>query len=433
MKKKKQLRVFLGLIEIAGYYINLHKGFREIGIESRFFNLYHHPFKYETDESHLATLIIKCNKRIIKTKGIVNGCWKLANIFLKLVFFIGALFKFDAFIFGCSSTFFNFYELPILKFLKKRIIYIFHGSDSRPPYLNGYILVDLIKDDGIEVAAKEIIKSSIEIKRKINKIDKYADIVVNIIPQALYHTRPFVSGLCLGLPNDLSEKTKLIDPNKLSPKKGVRVLHAPSNPVPKGTYKIRAAISKFKELGFEIDYIELVGRPNSDVLNELAQCDFIIDEIYSDTPMAGFATEAAFFGKPAIVGGYYSKFIGQEISQEQIPPSLFCHPDDLYASIEKMIIDKKYRISLGLKAYEFVTNHWKRNLVAQRYLKLITGDFPSEWLKDPQDIRYLHGCGLSEQWAKQVIKNLIDVGGKESLQLADKPILEQLLVEFANS
>ena len=46
------------------------------------------------------------------------------------------------------------------------------------------------------------------------------------------------------------------------------------------------------------------GQPNSVVLEQLARCDFIIDQLYADFPMPGFATEAAWFGKPAVTAGY---------------------------------------------------------------------------------------------------------------------------------
>lgn len=59
---------------------------------------------------------------------------------------------------------------------------------------------------------------------------------------------------------------------------------------------------------------------NATVLQELQQCDFVIDELYSDVPLAMLATEAAIFGKPVIVGGYYSNNFSPENPDSQIPP-----------------------------------------------------------------------------------------------------------------
>ena len=40
------MRVFIGLTEVAGYFGNLAKGLRELGIETTLVDLYSHPFEY---------------------------------------------------------------------------------------------------------------------------------------------------------------------------------------------------------------------------------------------------------------------------------------------------------------------------------------------------------------------------------------------------
>ena len=42
------------------------------------------------------------------------------------------------------------------------------------------------------------------------------------------------------------------------------------------------------------------------VLEKMAMSDIVVDQVYCDTPMAGFATEAAINGVPVVVGGYYA-------------------------------------------------------------------------------------------------------------------------------
>ena len=93
-------------------------------------------------------------------------------------------------------------------------------------------------------------------------------------------------------------------PAVLNEQRLIRILHSPSSPEVKGTYLIRQAINALKAKGYPIDYVEIMGKPNTVVIAELEKCDFIVDQLYSDTPMSGFATEAAFFGKTAVVGGY---------------------------------------------------------------------------------------------------------------------------------
>jgi len=427
------MKIFIGLRELSGYYHNLKRGFDTLGIESVFVNLSGHPYQYGTDANPAWINGLNRMAQRIGTRFFSNWALRILWVgffqnLLSLFLFLWALIKFDAFIFGSNSTFFFFLDLPILKFFKKKIIYVFHGSEARPVYLNGYV----IQNERAKTIWLGIILARIQ-KMIISIIDRYADCSINIPPQAYFHTRPFVSWLMVGVPHYVGEATGPNFETREANQSSVRILHAPSKPGPKGTAVIRQAIQSLREKGYAIDFVEITGRPNREVLEELQRCDFVVDELYSDTPMAVFATEAAFAGKPTVVGGYYSKDIRKDVPAQCIPPSLFCHPDDLEPSIEKMITDMTYRVELGRRAYEFVISHWSAEKVAARYLALIDGDIPEDWYYDPYRIRYLHGCGLSEDKAKQVIKAFINAAGPNALCLRDKPELVRLFTEFASS
>ncbi len=186
-----------------------------------------------------------------------------------------------------------------------------------------------------------------------------------------------------------------------------------------------------KEKGYQIEYIEITGRPHHEVIEQLASCDFVVDQVYSDTPLAGFAAEAAWFGKPAVVGGYYAEYIQKDYALEDIPPSLFCHPDKIMAAIEQLIKDENYRVELGKKAQEFVRTRWTSKEVAKRYMKIIENNIPTNWIFDPYNVYYLQGYGFPEDKSKEIIRTLIEKFGVESLCIADKPKLEQKYIEYA--
>ena len=76
-------------------------------------------------------------------------------------------------------------------------------------------------------------------------------------------------------------------------KKKFRILHAPSNPNFKGTEEIRDTIKCLKNENIDFEYIEITNASNEKVLAELNACDLVIDQLYSDTPMATLAAEAA--------------------------------------------------------------------------------------------------------------------------------------------
>jgi glycosyltransferase involved in cell wall biosynthesis len=426
-------RIFIGLRELSGYYHHLKKGFDALGIDSVFVNLSGHPYQYGTDDNPPAINIINKIAQKIGTmfyrNWVTRVIWVvfLQNI-ISLFLLPWALFRYDVFLFASNSTFFFFIDLPILKLFRKKIIYVFHGSEARPVYLNGYV----IKNSKLSSILIGIIAARIQ-KIMISVIDIFADHIINIPPQAYFHSRPFISWWMIGVPHDVKDVGIVSSSLRKGSPKVVRILHAPSKPEPKGTARIRQVVQSLKQKGHSIVYVEITGRPNSEVLQELAKCDFIVDEIYSDTPMAVFATEAAFAGKPAVVGSYYVNQLKDDLPVSYTPPSFFCHPDLLEAAMEKLIIDHKFREELGKKAREFVITHWSATKVAQHYIMLIDGNFPEEWLYDPRDIRYLRGCGLSEEKAKKIIAAFLKIGGKKSLCLSDKPALEEMFVQFASA
>jgi len=433
MKTDDPPRIFIGLRELSGYYHHLKRGFDELGVDSVFVNLSGHPFHYGDDRN--PPLINRINKaaQALGKRFFTNFALRLLWIgvfqnLLGLALFFWALCRFDVFIFGSNSTFFYFLDLPLLRLFKKKIIYVFHGSESRPVYLNGYVLDDK-RTAGI---ATGIVLARIQ-KTIISIIERYADYCISIPPQAHFHEKPVISWLRMGVPHDIKEMEARQQGGDGESGRGtrVRILHAPSKPEPKGTPVIRRVVASLKEKGYEIDYVEISGRPNTEVLEELRRCDFVIDEIYSDTPMAVFATEAAFAGRPSVVGSYYAEDIYNDLPARFVPPSAFCHPDRLADTVEELVRNAPYRQQMGTEAKRFVSSRWAAAKVAERYLLLAAGRAPEDWFFDPRRIGYLHGCGLSENRARALIGRFLDVGGACSLCVSDKPELKKKMVQFA--
>jgi glycosyltransferase involved in cell wall biosynthesis len=422
------MKIFIGLTEIAGYFGNLKKGFDELGIDSSFVSLDKHPFKYNSPEFTNDFIIqyryfLEKYTSTAKSQLLIKVWWKVLMWIMRIFLFIWAIRKFDVFVFGFGTSFFKLYDLPILRLLGKRIICVYFGSDTRPAFIGGASWIRQGKH------TEKVITSARKQKNHLKRTERYAHLMVNHVATAHFHERPFIPWFCIGIPVSLD--TNIVA--SVSPSKRIRILHAPSFPEAKGTPQIRAAIAYLQESGYPIDFIEVTGKIHTEVLQELATCDFVIDQLYSDTPMAVFATEAAFMGKPAIVGGYAQELIQQTTPKDMIPPSLFCRPEELVDAIEKMINDVDYRQTVGKQAQQFVTTQWSPKKVAERYVQLIKGVFPQEWFFNPAEIRYLQGGGFSEQQARDLVRSVIEQGGKEALQLADKPDLERLFVDFANN
>ncbi|PJE43430.1 MAG: hypothetical protein CUR33_09135 [Pseudomonas sp.] len=174
------------------------------------------------------------------------------------------------------------------------------------------------------------------------------------------------------------------------------------------------------------------GRAHSEVLDEIQKCDFVVDQLYSDGPLAGFATEAAWFGKPAIVGGYSLDTIRKLAPSGMCPVSKICAPDDIQVAIEELIVDRAERLRLGREAQRFVREMWNCAEVAHRYNRLMDQDVPVSWWLHPDSILLLEGSGQSLLRTKENIRQMVNFYGVASLQLSHRPDLEAAFLKLAD-
>jgi glycosyltransferase involved in cell wall biosynthesis len=344
--------------------------------------------------------------------------------------------RFDVIILGAGSSFFGLRELPLLRLLGKKVIYTLHGTDARPPYIDGFfdpVQYGLASLESIDTPDRPrlLAKAHAIVTRKraqaVRRIERNVAFVVCAPGYSHFLSRPYVNFYAIGLPT--------VAPAEFSPPRPVddgrvRILHAPSHLAGKGTESIRAAIEALIAEGLPIDYTEISGQPNLAVFSAIQCCDFVVDQLYSDTPMAGFAAEAAFLGKPAVVGSYYSHRGQVDISPDYMPPSLWCHPESIQDGIRELVTDESKRKRLGIAAHEFVTSRWTPIAVARNLLRILRGRV-DEWMINPAEVENLHGCGLPDQVAREQVAAVIYHEGMAMLGLAHNPGLERRYLEFS--
>ena len=370
--------------------------------------------------------------RAARARGPMRSVWRalwlvtyLLQMPARIGVLVGALARHDVFILSSDTWVHRRLDLPLLRLLRKRIILVFTGSDHRPPYLDGWFGARESTPDWGDLA-----RATRRVRQRVATAERYADEIVALPASAHFHKKPIIDFLRVGIPFALPAEPAAPGPFR---GKGVRVLHSPSNPVGKGSDLVRAAIEQLKAAGHAIDYVEIVGRPHREVLAALRDCDFVVDEVFSDTPMASFAAEAAAFGKPAVVTGYYAELIADELPPEAIPPSLFEMPDQLAPAIERLVVDEPFRGQLGERAKAFVTTNWNPLSVAGRYLRIIDGDVPDDWRWDPSRQRYLYGWGMPREVVASTVRGILETAGLEGLGLPNAPQLAARLSETAGA
>lgn len=399
------MRILIGLNEVGGFYRGLQTGFEQLHVQSDFIDLSANRFDYRSSPQSQSIFI-----RFLRfCKG-----RRLLKHALSLVLFFWALIRYDVFILGYNSTFFFYWDLAILRFFKKRIIYVFHGSDSRPPYIDGYVWRN--------VEGRALIKASRKMKNKIKRIERYADLILINPLHAHFFEKPVIPLLKIGFPIDIPERSLRVKNETF------RILHAPSFPLGKGTREIKDAMERLKQKGYRFQFEILTGVTHDRVLQALSEADLVIDQIYFEGPVGIFASEAAFFGKPAVIGMYTDDYAGI-YPPESLPKFYRCENQSVLETVEGLIKNKAF----GNAADNFVKKEWSVSKVAGRILELIQNKIdPSLWY-DPSRLTYFYGMGFSETDLKRRLRNFIEEGGEEALCLSDKPGLRKRFIEFAFS
>lgn len=416
-------RISIGPGEVAGYFYRLKAGFDELGIPCEHFVLTPNKFAYQEANYFLKAAYLR-NVRLRDSDNhlIRRFGWAIEKC-IRLIVFTYALIRCDVFIFSGFSSFFRFLELPLLKLLGKKVIVVYVGSDSRPPIISGKHL----DDSGGFVSPQQTQKETLLMVQGIKRVETNANYILTHTASAQFFSKVFIRVNAVGTPMPAPSK------KSGSVVKGdenvVRIVHAPSRPLAKGSAVIRKIIDDLREEGYRINLVELMGVPNSTVLQELEKCDFVVDEVYSDAPMCGLSTEAATFGKPVVVGGYYADQYKIDNPDPELPPTFYVDPENLKQAIRKMTDDRDFRLSLGKMAHDFILNKWSASMVAKNYLRLIDGNFPENWKASPNDLDSCWGWGLSkENWRKQVGEYITQLGS-DALMFNHNPKLKQRVLD----
>jgi glycosyltransferase involved in cell wall biosynthesis len=431
MPAQRSRRVFLGLMEICGYYGALNRGLREIGVDAHFLDMGIDTYQYGNGERRhfLIEWVLYSLGRFRATRSLsrlnpLRYLWTVVYL-LSLFTLLGWLLtRFDVVVFKSGIGLFdNNADIKLLKRFGKTVVFFYHGSDSRPPYING----------GYKTYAAEWLADRTRtIKRHLDERERYADYVVDNPLAAHLHIEKVCAYQLIGNPVDTEKIRKaMVVTADVQPSAAIRILHAPSAPEIKGTHLIRQAIANLRAKGYIIDYHEVTGVPNAVVMQEIRQADFIVDELYSDTHGAMLSLEAAALEKPSIVGGYGFRELDGYITSEARVPTVTCRAEDIEATIEKLLSDPEYRRVCGERAKEFAERYATPRSVAERFLTLVSGQAPASWFFDPSEISYFAGLGAPEDEIRGMLRAVLEEQGTQALCLDDKPAVLAGFVAYA--
>ncbi|MFD2263994.1 hypothetical protein ACFSM5_13920 [Lacibacterium aquatile] len=422
------MRVFVGPIEVAGYYRSITEALRLSGLDARLTLFRKSPFAYAGQEEpgDLIPRLLSWGRTPTRNAlaFLAKTAVKLLDRPLRWLYLPIAAARYDAFLFGFSQSITNDalgLDLWLLKKLGKRLVFVFNGSDTRPPWMIGM--------PSAPETAKEIARyprRTLRKRRRLRVIERYADAILCNPLTAQLHKAPIVNHYAIGAPFAPPRDRIIPDSAARAQASGeVIALHSPSRPLIKGTPLIERAVAELRDEGIDLRLVKITGKPHSEVLDALCACDFVIDQAYSDTPLAGFATEAAAFGKIAVVSGYELEECVAAIPPEMRPPSAICTPETLKDAIRLLATDAQERNRLNSAAQQFIAQKWSLREIGGRMRRLLEGDIPPAWILDPMQLPYRWGAGIDRAALTERTRRIVAAHGLAALGLDDKPALQQ--------
>lgn len=176
------------------------------------------------------------------------------------------------------------FEFSFLKKRNRKISCFFCGNDIRSlkleMQLGNRINMD-VAADYYEFCIPEMISGKYEKQKKViaSSADKFADFVFNAdVDQSSYLSKPSLPYIYF-YPDDMfCVNERKFDDARL------KILHAPTSPIIKGTQLVRATIKQLKVDGFDFEYKELLNVPNKVVLQELRCSHIVLNEFYMFSP-----------------------------------------------------------------------------------------------------------------------------------------------------
>ncbi|PZU30851.1 MAG: hypothetical protein DI577_06775 [Microbacterium sp.] len=177
------------------------------------------------------------------------------------------------------------FEFSFIRDHGRRLVCYFTGSDIRSPKLSaaraaatgkpnlGTMVVKLDPSFG-EHAYDDARRLRAEVA------DRYADLVFNAREDQLSYLESDTEPFLYFYPDRhfVGPSGKFDSPMRL------KVVHAPSSPVLKGTDVVRDVMSRITAEHPNVDYVELINMPNSEVLRELDSAHIALNEYYASMP-----------------------------------------------------------------------------------------------------------------------------------------------------
>ena len=335
----------------------------------------------------------------------------------------------DVLVFGFGSTATDTaFELLLYRALRKRVIFVFHGSDARPPYLN-----EARAPAGTAIDWEGLRAATHRVARRMRRVEKYADEVLAYPGISHFFTRELVDWYAMGKPllpfEFQQEPFTPPDPLGVHGGRPFRVGHAPTRRSTKGTDVLVQCVERLRDEGWNVELVLPDGMvARNQVLTLLSGCDVTVDQFWADVPGPTLAAELAALGWPVIVGVREGDFF-QETYPDRAAVMRFRDPNG---------VEDELRTLLEQTAEAPDRRHLTEpfgdptEVVADRYLSIFLGKDHTRWRFDPTEINRVFGFGPEER-VKEIAAGYLQRFGSSELMLDRRPALRAVIEHYVTA
>jgi len=271
------------------------------------------------------------------------------SLFIPYITFIWVIWNYDVFQFFFNGGFLartplKKLELPLLKFLGKKIVVCPYGSDVHLPskIKSKYGFADTFVKDGYQVDENKVHKN-------IAYFSKYADYIITFA--TLADSMPRWDSAFHYIPIELEEWQPVYCRGGSGK---VRIVHAPNHRALKGTQYLIDACELLKREGYQIELVIVERKANIEARKIYESADIIAAQFIGGGPGL-FEIEAMALGKPVLC--YLREdFFKYHKSWAEIP-IVNTNPDNLKENLVKLIENPELRLELGKKGRAFVEKY----------------------------------------------------------------------------
>lgn len=237
------------------------------------------------------------------------------------------------------------FEFSFIKRHGRQLVCYFTGSDIRSPKLSAARAAETGKPNLGTMVLKldpSFAEAAYDDARRLRAevADTYADIIFNAREDQLSYLTSQTEPFLYFYPDRhfVGPSGKYDAPNR------IKVVHAPSSPILKGTDVVRDVMQRILAEHPEVDYVELIGVPNNEVLGELDAAHIALNEFYASMPGV-FSVEA--MARRCVVVTSASVDDEPDLGEESRGAWVVADVNTLYDEVKRLVSDPA---SLGAQA-----------------------------------------------------------------------------------